>query len=106
MSYAKIIKYGDNLEIYEYQEAPRPHRRGVRDPNKEKPTEDEKYGKRKMLEKLLSNATFQNKSVVQYIFKNPFQILANTPKNSDLPRMLPDLDSNQDTRLQRAMSYH
>lgn len=47
MSYAKIIKYGDNLEIYEYQEAPRLHRRGARDPNKEKPTEDEKYEKRK-----------------------------------------------------------
>ncbi len=54
------------------------------------------YEKRKMLEKLLSNATFKNKSVAQYIFKNPFAILANSPKNTDLPSLLRDLGSNQD----------
>ena len=48
----------------------------------------DEYEKRKMLEKLLSNATFKNKSVAQYIFKNPFVILANSPKNTDLPRLL------------------
>jgi len=53
----------------------------------------DEYEKRKMLEKLLSNATFKNKSVVQYIFKNPFQILAMTPKNIDLPQLLPARDS-------------
>jgi hypothetical protein len=47
MSYTKIIRYGDNLEIYQYDYPPMPHRRGVRDPEKEKPTEDEKYEKRK-----------------------------------------------------------
>lgn len=51
----------------------------------------DEYEKRKMLEKLLSNATFKNKTVAQYIFKNQFQILAITPKNSDLPRLLDTL---------------
>ncbi|OHB14688.1 MAG: hypothetical protein A2431_00570 [Candidatus Zambryskibacteria bacterium RIFOXYC1_FULL_39_10] len=46
MSYVKIIKYGDNLEIYQYEHLPMPHKKGVRDPDKEKPTEDEKYEKR------------------------------------------------------------
>jgi hypothetical protein len=54
----------------------------------------DEYEKRKMLEKLLSNATFKNKSVAQYIFKNQFQILAMTPKNADLPRLLGDRESN------------
>lgn len=65
----------------------------------------DEYEKRKMLEQLLSNATFKNKSVAQYLFKNPFMLLANTPKNSDLPRLLPDLESNQDYRFQRARAY-
>lgn len=54
----------------------------------EKYLQIDEYEKRKMLEQLLSNATFRNKSVAQYIFKNPFAILANTPKNADLPRLL------------------
>ena len=66
----------------------------------------DEHEKRKMLEKLLSNATFKNKSVAQYLFKNVFQILAITPKNCDLPRLLRDLDSNQDKPLQRRLSYH
>ena len=65
----------------------------------------DEYEKRKMLEQLLSNATFKNKSVAQYLFKNQFQILAITPKNSDLPRLLRDLESNQNYRFQRAVSY-
>ena len=72
----------------------------------EKYLQIDEYEKRKMLEQLLSNATFKNKSVAQYIFKNPFAILANTPKNADLPRLLRDLDSNQDNILQRDVSYH
>ena len=63
------------------------------------------YEKRKMLEKLLSNATFKNKTVAQFQFKSAFQMLAITPKNADLPRLLPDLESNQNFRFQRATSY-
>lgn len=33
----------------------------------------------------------ERKGYSQYIFENPFSILANTPKNSDLPRPLRDL---------------
>ena len=65
----------------------------------------DEYEKRKMLGELLSNATFKKKSVAQYLFKNQFQILAITPKNSDLPRLLPDLESNQNFRFQRATAY-
>ena len=46
------------------------------------------YEKRKMLEKLLSNATFKNKNIVSYQYKNIFSLLANTPKNCDLPTLL------------------
>ncbi len=66
-------------------------------------TEEEK---RKMLEKLLSNASIENQKIVKYQFKSPYQILANTSKNTDLETLLRDLDSNQDTLLQRQMSYH
>ena len=63
----------------------------------EKYLQIDEYEKRKMLEKLLSNATFKNKSVAQYFFKNQFEILAKTPKNCDLPRLLRGLESNQDS---------
>lgn len=46
------------------------------------------YEKRKMLEKLLSNATFKSKNIVNYQFKNVFSLLAKTPKNCDLPTLL------------------
>ena len=62
--------------------------------------------KRKMLEKLLSNAFVENQNVVSFQFKSPYQMLANAPKNTDLNGLLRDLDSNQDTSLQRRMSYH
>ncbi len=46
MSYIKTITYGNKIEIFKYKYAPEPHRRGYRDPDKEKPTEEEKYMKR------------------------------------------------------------
>ncbi len=64
------------------------------------------YEKRKMLEKLLSNATFKSKNIVNYQFKKLFSPMANTPKNCDLPTLLGDLDSDQDNILQRDVSYH
>lgn len=50
--------------------------------------------KRHMLEKLLSNATVKDKNVVNYQFKSPYQVLANTPKNCDLQTMRRERDSN------------
>ncbi len=61
--------------------------------------------KRNLLGKLLSNATIKNKTVAQYKFKSPYQILADTPKNIDFSGMLRDLESNQNFRFQRATSY-
>lgn len=51
MSYVKTITYADNLEIYEYEKRPLPHRIGVRDPDKEKPTEEEKFENREKNQK-------------------------------------------------------
>ena len=64
------------------------------------------YEKRKMLEKLLSNATFKSKNIVNYQFKKLFSPMANTPKNCDLPTLLRGLGSNQDSMLQRHVAYH
>ncbi len=50
--------------------------------------------KRKMLEKLLSNATIKDQKVASFQFKVPYQALANVSKNTDLEGMLPDRDSN------------
>lgn len=50
--------------------------------------------KREMLQKLLSNATIENGTVAQFLFKSPYQLLAKTPKNIDLQGLLPDRDSN------------
>lgn len=52
------------------------------------------YEKRKMLEELLSNATFKSKLIVNYQFKSLFSPMANTPKNCDLPTLLGDRESN------------
>ncbi len=62
--------------------------------------------KRRMLEKLLSNAIIANKTVAKYSFKSPYHLVANIPKNATISQMLRDLDSNQDTSFQRAVSYH
>lgn len=43
--------------------------------------------KRKMLEKLLSNATIQSQNILDYQFKSPYQALADSPKNMDLETM-------------------
>jgi site-specific DNA recombinase len=55
---------------------------------------------------LLWNAYVQDKEIVELHYKSPFQVLARSPKSGDIETLLPDLDSNQDTRLQRAVSYH
>ena len=57
--------------------------------------------KRKLLEKLLSNVSIEKQNVAQYQFKSPYLVLAKAPKNGDLTTLLPDLDSNQDTRYQK-----
>lgn len=62
--------------------------------------------KRRMLEKLLSNAIITNKTVAKYSFKSPYQLVAKIPKNATISQMLRDLDSNQDDSFQRAASYH
>ena len=47
--------------------------------------------KRVLLEKLLSNAIITNKTVAQYSFKSPYELIAHIPKNPTISQMLADL---------------
>ena len=47
--------------------------------------------RRRMLEKLLSNASIKNQNIAEYQYKSPYQVLAMTPKNIDLEGMLTGL---------------
>lgn len=44
--------------------------------------------KREMLQNLLSNATIENGKVLQFLFKSPYQLLANTPKTASYHTLL------------------
>ena len=48
----------------------------------------------------------QEKEVQEVRYKTPYAVMANAPKNGDLETLLPDLDSNQDKRIQSPLSYH
>ncbi len=61
--------------------------------------------KRVLLEKLLSNATIKNKTVAQYKFKSPYQLLADTPKNTSISTLYPHVESNHDLELRRPALY-
>lgn len=50
-------------------------------------------GKRNVLISLLSNIHIENQKVLSYQFKNPFDLLAKTPKNADLFAKLALLDA-------------
>lgn len=45
-------------------------------------------GKRKIIEKLLWNLSFENRELAQVSYKMPYQLLANSPKNLDFCAML------------------
>ncbi len=62
--------------------------------------------KRVMLEEILSNASIENQKIVSYQFKSPFSLIAKSSKNSSFSEMLSNLDSNQDKRYQKPLSYH
>ncbi|MFA6896943.1 MAG: recombinase family protein [Patescibacteria group bacterium] len=52
--------------------------------------------KRNLLETLLWNVEIENEKIAHSRFKEPYTILANTPKNCDFSTMLGDRDSNPD----------
>lgn len=54
------------------------------------------YQKRNLLENLLWNIEIENEKIAHSRFKEPYNILANTPKNCDFSTMLGDRDSNPD----------
>ena len=64
------------------------------------------FKKREIVEKLLWNLFMENKKVASISFKSPFDIMFRAPKNGDFSTLLRDLDSNQDKRYQKPLSYH
>lgn len=63
-------------------------------------------GKRHIVSDLLWNLSMRNQDVANYSFKSPYDILAKAPKTGEISTLLPDLDSNQDKRIQSPLSYH
>lgn len=63
----------------------------------------EVHEKRAILNFLLQNPTVEGKKL-NYSLKIPFNSILELAENPSCTKVLPDLDSNQDTRLQRAMS--
>lgn len=61
--------------------------------------------KRRMLEKLLSNASIEDQNIASYKFKSPYSIIEKTPKMSDFSTLLADRESNPDLRYQKPSSY-
>ena len=57
--------------------------------------EVEDVEKRRMLEKLLSNASIEKQDTAYFQFKSPYHVLARTPKNADILTLSACLDSNQ-----------
>jgi hypothetical protein len=47
MSYTKVIRYGDNIETYDYEHSPPPHKIGLIKKDRPKPDEEEIFKKRK-----------------------------------------------------------
>ena len=62
--------------------------------------------KRKTVEDLLWNLSLKNKTVASCLLKTPYQEMSKMAKPTTFEGMLPDLDSNQDERIQSPLSYH
>lgn len=61
--------------------------------------------KRIMLSEALSNSTLKDRKIFNLQYKSPYNVFAQTPENVTFSQLLPDLESNQDTQLQRLLSY-
>ena len=59
------------------------------------------HKKHEIASKVLWNLSMKDKNIAQYKFRSPYSHMAKVPKNADSYTMLPNLDSNQDTLLQR-----
>ncbi len=62
--------------------------------------------KRIIASEILWNLLVRDGKTEEVRYKMPYEVMAKSPKKGDLQTMLRDLDSNQDKRLQRALSYH
>ena len=62
--------------------------------------------KREIVKNLLWNFSVKDQKIASYQYKEVYDIIANRPKITTSADLLPDLDSNQDTMLQRHVSYH
>lgn len=59
-----------------------------------------------LLKSALWNLQIKEKKRASIQYKLPYEYLKNVSKTDDLETMLPDLDSNQDKRIQSPLSYH
>ncbi len=64
------------------------------------------FKKRNILENLCWNLFLKEKNIHTVSLKSPFDVMFKSPKNGDILTLLRDLDSNQDKRFQKPLSYH
>ncbi len=62
--------------------------------------------KKEVLEKVLWNLSLENKKIVTVKYKSVFAVMSKMPKNAPIHEMLSGLDSNQNKRYQKPLSYH
>ncbi len=62
--------------------------------------------KRIIASKILWNLSMKDGNIAQVSYRSPYDIMAKAPKTGDIKTLLRDLDSNQDNKLQRLVSYH
>ena len=61
--------------------------------------------KQNIVHEVLWNLSMKDKNIIDYQLKSPYLAIANLPQNADFHARLGDLESNQDSRLQRPLSY-
>ncbi len=68
--------------------------------------EQDEQGKRIIVSKLLWNLSMRNQSVAQVSFKSPYDILAKTPKNTEISQLRAIEESDLGQRIWRPQFYH
>lgn len=68
-------------------------------------SESDDHKKRKLLEKLLWNASIEDKKIANFKFKMPYSLITKNSQKADFAIMLGDRDSNPDKQDQNLLSY-
>lgn len=62
--------------------------------------------KHEVVKNLLWNLSYKDQKIVTVKYKSPFEAMAKASKNGSISELLWNLDSNQDKRYQKPLSYH